>query len=131
MSVDILKKHHNWLYKEAGFEWQSDQERLGLIEAWRSLRTQTGKRRGDCEDAALTLMERCLVDGVPRERIGIARVATEVCPPHLPFDHAVVVLLDDDGNVTHVSDNRYSLSGVVSPSFMRYKWFDLVTPDRL
>ena len=111
----------------------SDLERMGVIESWDLLCHEvTGERihlNGDCEDAALTIMEYFLRSGGPRNQIGVARVATEVCPKHHVYDHAVCVLLEGS-QIIRVSDNRYLNYGLMPTGDLRhYRWYDLVTPD--
>lgn len=110
----------------------SDLERMGVIESWDLLCDENGVRtqmHADCEDAALTIMEYFLRSGGPRNQIGVARVATEVCPKHHAFDHAVCVLLEGS-QIIRVSDNRYLQTGLLMLTDLRhYRWYDLVTPD--
>ena len=84
----------------------------------------------NCEDAALTIIEWALEAGCPRESLAVARVATELCPPGVPFDHAVAVYLDG-AKITHVSDNRYPRRLITTGDLRHYRFYDLVTLDNL
>jgi hypothetical protein len=130
MSVSVFQAAHNRLYRDEGFIWIADDVLYGMPEAWRSMRNQTPPYRGDCEDAALTIIEWALEAGCPRESLAVARVATELCPPGVPFDHAVAVYLDG-AKITHVSDNRYPRRLITTGDLRHYRFYDLVTLDNL
>lgn len=107
--IKDFKAAHKRVYYECGFKWVSDQERLGKLEAWQSLwdYQKAGKKlEGDCEDAALTVVDICVDRGVDPEAVGVARIKTRNSDAKY-FDHAVAVLLNSKLEVELVSDCNY------------------------
>ena len=127
MSLDLFTKAHNWLYKDMGFIWESDISRLGKIESWVILQDQYV---GDCEDAALTIMNRLMEQGVDADALRIIRCAVEYTPEDVPFNHAILGL--KDGDKWYFSDNRYSTLPACTPSDLSsYRFYDAVSLDNL
>jgi predicted transglutaminase-like cysteine proteinase len=124
MSLDLLKKAHEWLYKEMGFTWKSDISRLGKIESWEVL---DPPYVGDCEDAALTIMNRLLEQDVNSDTLSIVRCATKIRTKY--FDHAILLFIDDDGN-WYFSDCLHKY--IMRPSDLgKYLMYDAVSLDNL
>lgn len=131
MSVKKLIEAHEWFYDEIGFVWKSDQERLNEIDRWQILTLVMGYFVGDCEDAALTIMNKLLSMGVDPSKLFIIRCATEVCKPSKAFDHAILVYIDDNDE-WYFSDNRYIQYPACDLRSLRsYKLFDMVSIDNL
>lgn len=121
---------HNWFYRERGFAWKSDLERLGSIERWQILTNDEGPFVGDCEDAALTIMNRLVSQGVDPDTLFIVRCATEVCPKEHVFDHAILAL--KEGDEWFFSDNRFeAYPACTMRDLMGYKLYDCVSLDNL
>jgi predicted transglutaminase-like cysteine proteinase len=126
MSKAKLKRAHNWFYQDRGFRWESDFNRLGTPEHWQILKSTKGVFVGDCEDAALTIMNRLILDGVGESSLSIVRCATEVCPPGVSFDHAVLAFID--GKNWLFSDNRFYKFPAATRSDLRgYTFYDSVS----
>ena len=107
--IKDFKAAHKRVYYECGFKWVSDQERLNKAESWNSLwedQEKGLKLEGDCEDAALTIVDICVSKGVDPERVGVARIKTRNSEAKY-FDHAVAVLLNNKHEVELVSDCNY------------------------
>jgi predicted transglutaminase-like cysteine proteinase len=127
MSLDLFIKAHNWLYKDMGFIWESDISRLGKLESWVILRDPYV---GDCEDAALTIMNRLLEQGVDASTLRIVRCAVERTPYHVPFNHAILSL--KDGDKWYFSDNRLrNLPACTPADISLYRFYDAVSLDNL
>jgi len=126
MSLKLFKAA-NKAVRDSGFTYATDVNQHGVVESWDLLGDM---RKGDCEDFALTQMEAYLELGGDRDSCGLARVATEVAPAWQILDHAVFVYLKD-GKITHLTDNRFIDFGVMAVGEVRYRWYDLITPDDL
>lgn len=130
MSKERLIKVHNWFYKERGFKWISDKERLGKWDHWEVLQNENGVFEGDCEDAALTIMNKLIEEGVPHDRLFIVRCATEVIKEGNLIDHAILGYVEDEE--WYFSDNRYqSYPACDLRSLGGYKLYDAVSVDNL
>tara|TARA_Y100001938_G_scaffold148835_1_gene233696 strand:+ start:961 stop:1395 length:435 start_codon:yes stop_codon:yes gene_type:complete len=128
--IKDFKAAHKRVYYECGFKWVSDQERLGKIESWNSLwddQEKGIKLEGDCEDAALTVMDICVDKGIDPDRIGIARIKTKNSQAKY-FDHAVAVLLNSKDEVELVSDCNYPDSVLRS---IKGKPYDFISANDL
>ncbi len=127
MPLDLFIKAHNWLYKDMGFIWESDISRLNKPESWEILQ---GPHVGDCEDAALTIMNRLMEQGVDADTLRIIRCAIEYTPEDVPFNHAILGL--KDGDKWYFSDNRYPTLPACTPSDLAsYRFYDAVSLDNL
>lgn len=110
--LDVYRKVHDC------FIWQSDKDSHGVGEHWDHFAdlVRSGEvARRDCEDFALT----CLIVGIEDygwdiDKCRVARVATEVCPADVPYDHGVAIY---DGQVF---DNR--MRGPVPLDWPNYRW---------
>lgn len=130
MSKQQLIDAHNWFYKERGFVWRSDLERLGSIEYWQVLTNEDGPFVGDCEDAALTIMNRLVAQGANPDGLFIVRCATEACPDGHAFDHAILGL--KVGDEWFFSDNRFEAHPACTMrDLMGYRLYDAVSLDNL
>ncbi|ATC93516.1 hypothetical protein [Pseudoalteromonas tunicata] len=132
-NLALFENAHHAFYGCQRFEYMTDREQYRTPEHWRSLLPQFNAgqtMRGDCEDAALTVLELALLSGVDKACLAIARVATEVCPKEHDFDHAVAVLLGENGAVLAVSDNRFS-QRPQQPTWFNYRWFDCIAVNAL
>jgi predicted transglutaminase-like cysteine proteinase len=127
MSLDLFTKAHNWLYKEMGFVWKSDIERLSKFESWEILK---GPYVGDCEDAALTTMNRLLEQGVNADILRIIRCAIEFTDKNIKFNHAILGI--KDGDKWYLSDNRFiSLPACTMADLASYRFYDAVSLENL
>jgi len=127
MPLDLFIKAHNWLYKDMGFIWESDISRLGKPESWVILQDHYV---GDCEDAALTIMNRLIEQGVDADTLRIIRCAVEYTRGDVPFNHAILALID--GDKWYFSDNRYPTLPACTPADLAsYRFYDAVSLDNL
>lgn len=130
MSKEIMIEAHNWFYKERGFEWVSDKERTGKLEHWQVLTNKAGMFKGDCEDAALTVLNKMLELGVDIERVFIVRCNTENRRIGSDFNHAILGYVEE--GVWYFSDNRYQDYPACNlRSLMGYGLYDCVSVDNL
>jgi predicted transglutaminase-like cysteine proteinase len=127
MSLELFEKAHNWLYKDMSFVWKSDKSRLGKLDSWEILKAPYV---GDCEDAALTIMNRLLKQGVDAATLRIIRCAIEYTPDSVRFNHAILGI--KDGDKWYFSDNRYpSLPACTPADLASYRFYDAVSLDNL
>tara|TARA_R110002153_G_scaffold191269_2_gene344237 strand:- start:7722 stop:8147 length:426 start_codon:yes stop_codon:yes gene_type:complete len=130
MSLSIFKDCHNWFYSDHSFEWTDDNENFKHFDKWIVLKPVEGIFKGDCEDAALTIINRSLALGVQKDQLYVCRVATQNCPKHHSFDHAVALFISDDGK-WWISDNRYSSAVLNLFDIGGYTFYDAVSIDNL
>jgi predicted transglutaminase-like cysteine proteinase len=129
MSKQIMVAAHQWFYVERGFIYTPDIN-LGKHGTWRILQNKTGPFKGDCEDAALTIMDRMVQKGVAESDLFIVRCATENCPKEVPFNHAILGYRD--GGEWWFSDNRrISTPAAHQTTIKDYKLYDAVSIDNL
>jgi hypothetical protein len=130
MSKQKLVHAHNWFYQERGFRWESDLKRLNSLDYWQILQNEEGPFVGDCEDAALTIMNRLLLQGVDAGSLFTVRCATEACHPDHKFDHAILAL--KVGDDWFFSDNRFpQFPACTKRDLVRYTMYDCVSIDNL
>jgi len=130
VSLELLKKAHNWFHEENEYIYAYDLARLGQLEHWQIIKPNNGIFRGDCEDAALAKMNYMLRKGSPEKDVFIVRCATELCPRDKPFDHAILLCIDN--GQWWFSDIRYVQYGAVSIRSLRsYNLYDAVSIDNL
>jgi predicted transglutaminase-like cysteine proteinase len=130
MSKLKLIDAHNWFYVERKFNYEPDPNRLGQTGKWHILQNESGPFEGDCEDCALTIMNRLIEQGVAESHLFIVRCATENCPKDVPFNHAILGYLD--GEDWWFSDNRrISTPAAHQTTIKNYKLYDAVSIDNL
>jgi predicted transglutaminase-like cysteine proteinase len=127
MPLDLFNKAHDWLYKEMSFVWESDIDRLNKIESWEILKPPYV---GDCEDAALTIMNRLLEQGVNADSLRIIRCAIEFTDKDIKFNHAILGF--KEGDKWYLSDNRFiSLPACTMADLASYRFYDAVSLENL
>jgi predicted transglutaminase-like cysteine proteinase len=127
MPLDLFNKAHDWLYKEMCFVWKSDIDRLNKLESWEILKPPY---IGDCEDAALTIMNCLLEQGVDSDSLRIIRCAIEFTDKNINFNHAVLGI--KDGDKWYLSDNRFiRLPACTMADLASYRFYDAVSLENL
>ena len=130
MSKLKLIAAHEWFYVERKFKFISDPDRLGRIERWQILQNTEGPFEGDCEDCALTIMNRLIEQDVNKDDLFIVRCATETCPKDMTFNH--VILGYKDGDDWWFSDNRRIKNPAAHKTIIKdYKFYDAISIDNL
>jgi len=130
MSLALLKEAHEWFHDEHDYIYRPDGN-IGYIDRWQILKPVNGQFKGDCEDTALTKMDYMLGKGAYPDDLYIVRCATEMCPRDKPFDHAILLFIDNNGK-WYFCDQRYSQYGVISIRDLKgYNLYDAVSLDNL
>jgi len=128
--IEAFRLCHEWFYEDHDFNWQSDLERVKSMDKWLILKPVDGVFTGDCEDAALTIINKCLSIGFSEEHLYVCRVATPNCPKQHQYDHAVALFIDAEGK-WWISDNRCSNAILNLFDLGDYKFYDAVSIDNL
>ncbi|MGH1470175.1 MAG: transglutaminase-like cysteine peptidase [Cellvibrionaceae bacterium] len=69
------------------FEYRTDRELYGKDEWWTDLKPVGDKLLGDCEDYCITIANKCLDSGIPRDSLVLHLVATRKHPDHIILEY--------------------------------------------